>query len=53
MIAEAGQLEDRPPCGHPLHRLLAREREAITELFESYSGTTGPTASSRIRPGSR
>jgi hypothetical protein len=41
MIAEAGQLKDRPRCGHPLHSLLAWEREAITDLFESWSGING------------
>lgn len=32
----AGQLEDRPPGGHPVHGLLAWEREAITGLFEDW-----------------
>jgi putative transposase len=35
---EAGQLEDRPPGGHPLHGLLAWERAAIVELFEAWGG---------------
>ena len=32
----AGQLEDRPPGGNPLHGLLAWEREAIIGLFEDW-----------------
>lgn len=33
-----GQLEDRPPGGHPLHGLLAWEREAVIALFEDWGG---------------
>jgi putative transposase len=32
----AGQLEDAPPGGHPVHGLLAWERAAIVELFEAW-----------------
>jgi putative transposase len=32
----AGDLEDRPPGGHPLHGLLPWEREAIIGLFEDW-----------------
>jgi putative transposase len=35
---DAGRLEDAPPGGHPLHGLLAWEREAIIELFEAWGG---------------
>jgi putative transposase len=33
---EAGELEDRPPGGNPLHGLLAWERESIIGLFEDW-----------------
>ncbi len=33
-----GQLEDRPPGGHPLHGLLPWEREAVIALFEDWGG---------------
>jgi putative transposase len=32
----AGQLDDRPPGGHPLHGLLDWERDAIVALFEAW-----------------
>jgi hypothetical protein len=32
----AGCLDDRPPGGHPLHRLLTWERAAVVELFEAW-----------------
>jgi transposase InsO family protein len=32
----SGRLEDRPPGGNPLHGILAWEREAIIELFETW-----------------
>ena len=32
----AGQLEDRPPGGNPVHGLLAWERAAIVELYEGW-----------------
>lgn len=35
---DAGRLEDAPPGGHPLHGLLAWERDAIIELFEAWGG---------------
>jgi hypothetical protein len=32
----AGQLEDRPPGGNPLHGLLGWERDAIVALYEGW-----------------
>ena len=33
---DAGQLDDLPPGGHPLHGILGWERAAIVELFETW-----------------
>lgn len=35
---QAGQLEDAAPGGHPLHGLLAWERAAILELYDTWGG---------------
>ncbi len=35
-LAEAGSLEDRPPVGNPVHRILPWEEQAILDLIEQW-----------------
>jgi putative transposase len=35
-LAETGSLDDRPPVGDPVHRILAWEEQAILELIETW-----------------
>jgi putative transposase len=35
-LAEAGTLDDLPPGGNPVHRILDREEQAILELIETW-----------------
>jgi hypothetical protein len=49
-LRETGSLDDRPPVGDAVHRLLGREEQAILDLIEQWGGSTGPTASSRTAP---
>jgi transposase InsO family protein len=35
-LAETGSLDDRPPVGHAVHRILAWEEQAILDLIEQW-----------------
>ena len=35
-LAELGSLEDRPPVGNPVHRILPWEEQAVLELIEQW-----------------
>ena len=37
-LAETGSLDDRPPIGDAVHRIVPEEEQAILELIETFSG---------------
>ena len=37
-LAQTGSLDDRPPVGNAVHRILAWEEQAILDLIETFSG---------------